>query len=1407
MNRNRIDAAGRSSLSPHMRAFSVVAGVLLFLVLTSCSQSPTPEAETDLPGDTHRRAIHETAGFYFLPPMVAGSGPFSGTFDPSQSPVVRVCLLPECTTVIKTFNGGTRNEALTVDLTGESYGALWNTRNNPRGLQNGRDKYRLEVYVGADRLGYADLWFVANARQLGTVTAGYVGVVNGSPLNIKFRIETTMVEGAPDAVDDPGYTTAANTALDSPAPGVLANDDLGTPDAVLTHFGGGSLDGSVSDNTAGNPATNDGHSLTVNADGSFSYTPANDFTGLFTFEYRIENSAGSAVATVTITVSGAATAPEAEDDDFTVQVGEPLAGDLRVDNGHGDDQLGTPTATVVSFGGGSLDVDGAVTDTTTTPPDNTATLAGGTLTVDAAGTFSLIDTTQAGTVTFLYRLENSAGHSDATVTIEITAGPVAPTAVDDGPAENSAPGDAFHTAFNTPLDSASHATPSLLANDDLGSPDAVLTHFGGGSLDGSVSDNIAGNTADHAGHSLTVNADGSFSYTPANDFTGFFTFEYRIANGAASDDAEVTIAVGARPVANGDTYPHTLVGNVSIDTATGTPYSVLGNDAGDALTITLVADSESNGDLTLNPNGTFTFNPASGFRSGNGSFQYTLSNGFGTSAPATVGIPVGAQVIWFINNNAAECTTLEAGCGRLSHAFSTLAALQSINGLGTGNNPQDGHHIFVYESSTAYTGGITLRNNQRLSGQDAVTSLAALTEISLPNHSPALPDMNAVNATTTTFGGAGGGVALASGNHLHGFTASPSTGPGVAGAAVGNLVVRDLTVNTSNGPAVNIGTGTVDAVFATVTSTGGNTNVNLTNLNGTIDLGTGALSGSTGTAFAVSSGGADISFSGTITNTAGKSVAISGRNGGTVSLSGAIGDSGTGIELSNNGGATIDLSGTLTLSTGANAAFSATGGGTLTATGTGNTLATTTGTALRVENTTIGAGGLSFRSISANGGANGIVLNNTGTQAGLTVTGTGTAGSGGTIQNTVGGDGAVAGNGIYLNTTRNVSLSWMNLSNHSNHAIRGFEVTDFNLDRVRITGTNGNNVSEREGSVSFDNLYGSAAITNGLIEGGAEDNVRVHNGFPTAASASLNRLTLDNNDIGYNGTTGNAGVNVAGYGAALMNVTIQNSRFAGSRNNNIAYVINENAAGDVVIQNNTLTNDHPNKLSSAFGIYVAHASNGAVTYQVSGNSVNGAGGSAIEVDRGAGGTGPMSGSITGNTVGTAGMANSGSSAGSGIFVGIVGTGATATHTTTVSSNTVRQFTNFGIYLYSSGTGNNYLNATVQNNDIAVPSSNAVAQGYPTSGFRLVNGTSSGPPAHDGRVCLVLTGNTVSQTGTSTSAEVRVWGRFASRTAIPGLTGDVNTFLANQNTVTVAPGGLGAVVATSTLPFQTTCPPD
>src|SRR5205814_644268 len=141
----------------------------------------------------------------------------------------------------------------------------------------------------------------------------------------------------------------------------------------------------------------------------------------------------------------------------------------------------------------------------------------------------------------------------------------------------------------------------------------------------------------------------------------------------------------------------------------------------------------------------------------------------------------------------------------------------------------------------------------------------------------------------------------------------------------------------------------------------------------------------------INSGTGNYTFANTITTTAaGRSAEVTNHTGGTIAFNGAITDNGLGINLGTNTGGTINFSGGITANTGTNPAFSATGGGTVNVNDAGpvvNTLTTTTGTALNVANTTIGSTGLKFQSISANGATNGIVINNTGTTAGLTVTG------------------------------------------------------------------------------------------------------------------------------------------------------------------------------------------------------------------------------------------------------------------------------------------------------------------------------------------------------------------------------------------------------------------------------------
>ena len=180
---------------------------------------------------------------------------------------------------------------------------------------------------------------------------------------------------------------------------------------------------------------------------------------------------------------------------------------------------------------------------------------------------------------------------------------------------NQAPvaaGDAFSTAEDTVL---TVAAPGVLGNDSDPDGDPLTAVLVSGPSHGS----------------LTLNANGSFSYTPAANFTGTDSFTYRASDGTlTSNVATVTLTVTAvndAPAAAGDAYS-TAEDTVLTVAAPG----VLGNDTdldGGPLTAVL-GSGPSHGSLTLNANGSFSYTPAANF-TGTDSFTYTATDGTLTS--------------------------------------------------------------------------------------------------------------------------------------------------------------------------------------------------------------------------------------------------------------------------------------------------------------------------------------------------------------------------------------------------------------------------------------------------------------------------------------------------------------------------------------------------------------------------------------------------------------------------------------------------------------------------------------------------------------------------------------------------------------------------------------------------------
>lgn len=280
----------------------------------------------------------------------------------------------------------------------------------------------------------------------------------------------------PAAVND-AYSVAAGSTLSTAAPGVLGNDSDpdGTPlTAVLA-------------------TAPTGGSLTLNANGSFSYTPGPGTTS-DTFAYQASDGVlQSNPATVSISVI-ANQAPVAANDAYSARVGSTLSVAAPGVLGNDSDPEGSPlSATLVSG------------------------TSGGTLTLNANGSLSYTPRLGTSADSFTYRVSDGALSSNtATVSIAVAAANKAPVARNDSAA----------TSKDTAI------TINVIANDT----DAD------GTIDPATVSVVSAPTR---GGSVTPNGNGTVSYTPKLNFYGIESFGYTVKDnlGTVSNKATVTVTV------------------------------------------------------------------------------------------------------------------------------------------------------------------------------------------------------------------------------------------------------------------------------------------------------------------------------------------------------------------------------------------------------------------------------------------------------------------------------------------------------------------------------------------------------------------------------------------------------------------------------------------------------------------------------------------------------------------------------------------------------------------------------------------------------------------------------------------------------------------------------------------------
>ncbi len=429
------------------------------------------------------------------------------------------------------------------------------------------------------------------------------------------------------------------------ASGVLTNDSGGdTENQIVTNI---SSNDTSNTGTAGQGVLGTYGTLTINANGSYSYTPntaaaeALDkddvVTEVFTYTVKDDNGVNSSTATLTFTITGVNDAIVAVDDTDSVDedgtVTRLISDDQELD--HDDTDVDTDDVS------GSL----TITDIRTGPKDGTGTdgtvgvaLTGefGTLTVNANGSYTYaadqdksdqLVTNQTGTDTFTYTVSDGNETSTAELSFTVTGiNDNDPVAVDDT--------DTVKRDSSITRDKDS--TLAINADDtDADGETLTISAVRTGQVEGGGKGGPAkvGTTLKGTYGTLTLNADGSYTYAADQDAANVLKrgdsaidyFNYTVTDGERTDTGVIAFTVEGisdppEPVDD------TLEIGAGAQTEKDASEGVLKNDTdpdGDTLTVDTIRTGRENktgtsgtigtalpgsyGSLTMNADGSYSY--------------------------------------------------------------------------------------------------------------------------------------------------------------------------------------------------------------------------------------------------------------------------------------------------------------------------------------------------------------------------------------------------------------------------------------------------------------------------------------------------------------------------------------------------------------------------------------------------------------------------------------------------------------------------------------------------------------------------------------------------------------------------------------------------------------------------------
>jgi uncharacterized repeat protein (TIGR01451 family) len=953
------------------------------------------------------------------------------------------------------------------------------------------------------------------------------------------------------------------------------------------------------------------------------------------------------------------------------------------------------------------------------------------------------------TITYDVNVSNS-GASDATgVTFSDTIDPnttLVPGSLRVSPL-------AFADAYNATKDIAlSVPAPGVLAN-DTGTPQPAAQPI------------AAGPTTQ--GGSVTLNADGSFSYTPPAGFQGADTFTYTATNGLSPNDtASVTINVDDGPSVT-TTSPLNGATGVAQNSNVTINFSEPVNATASSFSLQCPAGSPQTFALSASPSASFTLDPTADLPAGTTCTVTVFANQITDADTFDPPDQMAADYTFSFGVRPLAVDDMRSATGNVR--INTAATGYSV----LANDQGPGAAITAFDATSAHGGEVTMNTATGTFTYDPPRGFTGT---------------DSFNYTLSNSGGSDQGTVVLTVSDMIWFV---NNAAGACSSACDGRLTHPFT-SLAAFEAVN-GNGT--NVLGAVVDPEAGDNIFLYGLGGSYTgpltlesdqtlIGQGATS-----PLATLAGIMPAPDGDALPPTGGANPAITNPSGGGIILAqnnsihglSVVDTTGTGV--SGNGFGTLTVSENVVLS---------------------NTA--TAGTPLSLNNGVLAA---TFKSISAGNNtadpdpSDGVVVTNaTGT---FTVAGTGTTdGSGGTIQ-------SVANRGAsFVNTSSGLAVTLKNMAFNNvgtangadplvatsacgdlvvgtntgcNAGIHLVQIAGATLDNVDMNGgaqvgINGNNVTDfsllnstvlnfgnqlREDGLKLKNLLGTSFITNSTVSGNQAIQIEVQNDSGTLAKLDVTGSAIGNS----NAPNGSHGILFDMHGTATGKLQVHGGTAFSNLFSNCIDTLGDGSSGgmDVVVTGTTFTG------CGASGINVVQNGAAPVSFNIFNNGTaasptfltaaapfNGVS-HAININQASGATAAsvMQGSITNNFIGDGSSSKSASSGGNAVRALSISPG---TMTIKIDGNVTQGTAANGIQVQMSQNANatHKVNATVTNNSATVTDVNSF------DAFNLVAGSVS---TDRGVMCLDLANN---KGAASVGNDFTVRQRFITTMQLPGYTG-------------------------------------